>query len=469
MIDPAPLEPSHEVHRPAAPLLLGVDIGTSHTKAVLLDGQGVVVRAAAVPTRFTTVAGRVEMELEGLHRGLREVLAGLGDGRRRVRGVGIAGMAESGVPLGPTGRALAPVIAWHDGRGENTVADLERAFGPDLALRIGQPVRTVLTVSKLGWLVRHGISGVTRWLGVPEAFLQALTGAEATEFSLAARTGCFDVAARTWMPEVVAAVGLPGGIFPPIRPAGAVMGRVTDEGASWSGLPPGVPVTVAGHDHPVGMVGAGVGPRDAANSVGTAETVLVATNTLPDVAAALGERVRVTVAPGGESWALLFGAARAGLVLVAGAAALGRSLEELDRLATDAVAVDVGDAVDTLARGAPASLPPAPAGAVWAGLLHALAARTADGYARVTRIAGPRQRLVVFGGGAASQPWLRAKAAVLPVPVVRSTVGSAVARGAALYAGVAAGWWASVEDGPRRSGTGGGTAGRGGTGPAPRA
>jgi xylulokinase len=55
----------------------------------------------------------------------------------------------------------------------------------------------------------------------------------------------------------------------------------------------------------------------------------------------------------------------------------------------------------------------------------------------------------VFGGGSRSVPWLRAKAAEAGVPVVRSSVAEAVARGAAVFAGVAAGWWPSAAHAPR--------------------
>jgi xylulokinase len=227
------------------------------------------------------------------------------------------------------------------------------------------------------------------------------------------------------------------------------MGRLSADGAAWSGLAEGIPVTVAGHDHLAGMAGAGVRPVEAANSVGTAETIVARSRLLPDVGTALAERVMVTVWPGGEEFAALVGAARAGLVLDAGAAALGQPLPQLDRLATDAPPADVGDAVDALANGGTATFPDAPDGEIWAGLLHGLTARTVDAYRRLTEVVGPRERLVVFGGGSTSEPWLRAKAMAMPVPVVRSSVESAVARGAALYAGVAAGWWSSVEDVPR--------------------
>ena len=294
-------------------MLLGLDIGTSRTKAVLMDAGGREVGAATVTTPFTTTDGRVEMPVDALLACLRDVLAALGDRRRHVVAVGVAGIAESGAPLDPAGRPLAPVIAWHDERGAEAVAHLEREFGADLALRNGQPPNTKMTAAKLGWLVAHGLHGMDRWLGVPELALRALAGAEATEHSLAARTGCYDVVARRWMPEVAGALGFSTDAFAPVQAAGSVMGRVSADGAGWSGLPEGLPVTIAGHDHLAGMAGAGAGPDDVANSVGTAETVAGRTATAPDMAAAVANRAAVSVYPGGTEWAVMVerGAGRA--------------------------------------------------------------------------------------------------------------------------------------------------------------
>jgi xylulokinase len=413
-----------------------------------VDAAGLEVAHHAVPTPFQSTHGRVEMKVEALLGALGRVLGGLGERRQGVAAVGLAGMAESGAPLDAGGRPLAPVIAWHDGRGEDEVELLERRFGPHLALRTGQGANTKMTVAKLGWLVRNGVSGTAGWLGVPELALHALTGVEATEHSLAARTGCYDVVAHRWLPEVAAVVGISTDVFAPVRAAGEVMGRISLDGARWSGLADGVPVTIAGHDHLAGMAGAGVRGGELANSVGTAETIVGRAATVPDLAAALASRVAVTVYPGGTEWAALVGAARAGLVIESAASALGRPPHDLDRLADGADPVDVGDVVDALARGRTPPLPDAPPGRIWAGILAALTARTLDGYHRLTGVIGPAERMVVFGGGTASGPWLRAKAAALPVPVVPSTVISAVARGAAVQAGVAAGWWPSEAGAP---------------------
>ncbi|HVM02043.1 MAG TPA: FGGY family carbohydrate kinase, partial [Acidimicrobiales bacterium] len=109
----------------AEPLLLGLDLGTTRTKAVLVGAGGRQVRAVAAPTPFVTGEGGVEMDVGALLATARQVVAGLGTDRDRVAAVGIAGMAECGAPLDRSGRPLAPVIGWHDGRGQEAIDRLE--------------------------------------------------------------------------------------------------------------------------------------------------------------------------------------------------------------------------------------------------------------------------------------------------------------------------------------------------------
>ncbi len=441
---------------PDAPLLLGIDLGTSGTKVVVVDEGGVEVASAARPTPFRATTAGVEADVDAVLAAVAAGLEELGGWLADVVAVGIAGVAESGTPLDAGGRFLGPVIAWHDRRGAEVVERLEHRFGEDVSRAMGQRLRTVSSVAKLGWQAAHGADSVRWWLGVPELCLHHLAGIRATDFSLAARTGAYDVRRREPMPDVLSTLGLPEDVFSLPEPAGSVMGTVSAAGAAWSGLEAGLPVTVAGHDHLAGLVGAGVAAGDLGNSVGTAESVVYRSATLPDVRAAIDRRAFVTVWPDGEGWAVLAGAARAGLVLAAASSALGASPAELDSLALQAGTVDAAGWVDTLdgaarsgvpmAHGSPA--PAGPPGALWNGVLRALAVRTWDAVDRVEAVAGPGRRLVVFGGGSRSRPWLETKAALGRLPVLRSTAGEPAARGAALFAGVAAGWWQSVDDAP---------------------
>jgi xylulokinase len=372
------------------------------------------------------------MEGSHLEGALQELLSDLGPGRQEVAGVGVAGMAESGVPIAE-GHPLGPIIAWFDGRGEETVAGLSAELGPDLAFRIGQRVRSVSSVAKLGWLLADGMPLPQRWLGVPETCLFLLTGAEATEHSLAARTGAYDVATGRWILEVTDVLGIAPDVFPVVLTAGAAMGEVNADGARRYGLPEGVPVTIAGHDHLAAAEALGAGDDDVLNSVGTAETVLRRTRALPDIERALELGLAVTVRPGGTGWVVLASARRSGQVLDGLVAELGAAPAELDDLATEVL-----DGSGSTA-----------AGTAWAEALRNLVERSTGAVGRLTELTGPASRLLVYGGGSRSRPWLALKAgAVQPLPVVRVVTPDAVARGAALAGGVAAGWWPSLREAP---------------------
>ena len=428
------------------PLLLGLDLGSSRIKALFVDGEGGEGRLAAIPSPFMKTGEGVEAQVGELLAAVRRAVSDLGPDRDRVAGVGIAGLAESGAPLDGEGRPLAPVIAWHDRRGEDVAERLRDGFGDDLARSIGQEVRYVSSAAKLGWLLEHGVTGVSRWLGVPELCLHALTGATATEWSLAARTGCFDVGRRTWLPDVAQAAGFDVGVFAEVLAAGAPMGLVTASAADEWGLPSGIPVTIAGHDHLAGVIGCGAEPADLVNSVGTAETVVGRSPNLPDTAAALEASVAVTVFPGNDGWAVLASGARAGLAVEHAADALGMSPSDLDAEAAEGDGtLEAPGLLESLRARNPPALPDGPAGAVWRTLLDALSVCTADAVERVTGLLGRPARVVVFGGGARSQPWLAAKAARLEIPVWCTAADEAVARGAAVLGGVAAGWWAPSE------------------------
>lgn len=425
-------------------LLLGIDIGTSRCKAMLMDREGLLQTSSVLPTPFQTGPLGIEMAAETLWSALGALIGSLGPSVESVAGVGICGMAECGAPLDAGGSALAPVIAWHDPRGAEVAERLQAQFGDGIGLRTGQRPRPVSTVAKLGWLRAHGCPEPARWLGVPELCLWRLTGSEATEHTLASRTGCWDVLAQRWLADVAGAAGFSAAVFPPVRPAGEPMGFTGERGGLPLGLPSGVPVTLAGHDHLAGALGAGAREGDLVNSVGTAETVVGAAAGRPDLRVALERRTPVSVSLGGGGWTVMGGAARAGVVLARAAALLGRPLPELDALAVGAEPVGASSLLPGLATGGEVSLPGAGPGAIWRGLLDALAGRTAETVERVRALA-PAERVVVIGGGSRSGPWLQAKAKALGLPLIRlrdAHAGDyAAARGAALLAGVAAGWW----------------------------
>jgi xylulokinase len=159
--------------------------------------------------------------------------------------------------------------------------------------------------------------------------------------------------------------------------------------------------------------------------------------------------VAVSARPDGDGWAVLGRGPRAGPVLAAVAAALGRlQLEVLDAAAVEGAQDAMAELVDAVLGGAEPALPAKPAGELWGGLLEELARRTAAAAGLCAQLAGPAERVLVVGGGARSLPWLRAKARHLAIPLYRAGAAEAAARGAAVAAGVAAGWWPAAAAAP---------------------
>jgi sugar (pentulose or hexulose) kinase len=434
-------------------LLLGIDVGTSACKAVLLDRDGVERARGQSATPWERVATGAEVECEALYEAAvaasRAALAGARGGR--VRAVGVTSMAETGALLDGRGRPLARAIAWHDARGGDESLRIADELGADRFIETtGLPVSPLCSLAKLRWLGEHGSTGTaTRWLSVAEWIVRRLGGRDVAELSLASRTGLLDLSARAPFADALAWAGLPGDLLGELVTAGTSAGT-----AHAPELPEcrEAVLTVAGHDHLVAGGGVGVvAPGDVLDSCGTAEALVRV------VAPRLGgDQIRESVAGGVTvGWHLadgrqaLLGSLWSGL-------ALQEVLDELDvgegsraKLSTEALALDAASALPLDLEFHSLDRPPLrlPSGAaperIWRGAIDAVGAEVEAVLAHIDAVAGPRRRVVVTGGWARDEAVLASKAALGAVetpPVVE-----AGARGAALLGGVAAGIYESVD------------------------
>ena len=249
--------------------------------------------------------------------------------------VGVASMAETGVPLDADDRPIGDLVAWNRGSPERQEAagELERALGV-ASLFAATGVRPSAKVPLVGWrCLRRDEparwSAMRRWAGAADLIALSLTGALVTDHTLAGRTmayrlpaptgnaGCAPIGALAtgFDPDLLAVVGLRPDQLPRVLPPGEPAGLVRGDGTA-DPLTPGTPVVVAGHDHPVGAWAAGVRvPGQVADSLGTAEALIAVLDRRPDPAdvAAAGMSLVRTVA--GDREALVAGSASAGAVL----------------------------------------------------------------------------------------------------------------------------------------------------------
>ena len=247
--------------RAVSDLLLGIDVGTSACKAAVVDADGAERAHGQAPTPWQRVAHRrrdrppraVRRGARGGARGARRRARGA-----RVRGVGVTGMAETGVLLDAHGAPLAPAIAWHDARGGDGGRGA-RARDRRAARSSARPAcpspRCAARRSCAGSPSNApGTRAARRWLNVGEWVVRGLGGDEVAELSLASRTGLLDLARRRRRSlDALAWTGLRDDLLPERVLAGTPAGRAGDAlpGAA------GAVLTVAGHDH----LGAGVGRR----------------------------------------------------------------------------------------------------------------------------------------------------------------------------------------------------------------
>jgi sugar (pentulose or hexulose) kinase len=311
----------------ATDVAVGVDIGTTETKALVVDAaDGARLGFARQATSWTNLpGGRVETDADALLDGvLGAVIEALAQAAEqagkplRANGIGLAGLGESGVVLDTAGRVRTPVIAWFDQRGHAELAGMDPELRAAFPGQVGLPINAQCTLAKLLWMRAEGIAHApgSIWLNIPEYVAHRLGGARITEPSLASRTGLIDLSTGKGWTDVLALLGVDEKFVPELHPAGDSLGRVDHPGAPEALR--GAHITVVGHDHPVAAIGSGAtAPNELFNSAGTADVLLRSVPRQLDFAernelVEAGYSAGLHVLPG---FYVLIGSVRAGLVL----------------------------------------------------------------------------------------------------------------------------------------------------------
>jgi len=299
---------------------LGLDVGTSGVKALVIGEDGDVLASATTPLSLATPRpGWAEQDPDAWWaasvESIRAVRAKLPSAT--IAGVGISGQMHSSVFLDRAGAVIRPALLWCDGRTTEECREItERAGGEDrLRDLVRNPALEGFTLPKLLWLRRHEPEAYARLATVLLAkdFIRyRLTGTLATEPSDASGTLMFDPARLRWSEELLAAVDVSPSLLPMVGGSSEVLGCLSAEAASATGLAPGTPVVGGGADNACGAAGVGViTPGEAVASWGTSGTVLAPT-AQPLVDPALRAHTFCHVVP--QLWYLM------GVVLSAGGA-----------------------------------------------------------------------------------------------------------------------------------------------------
>lgn len=265
-------------------MYLGLDIGTTSTKAILIDAaQRTLARAeASYPTAYPA-PGLAEQDPAHWIEATRQVCAALASDApaalARVAAVGMSGQMHSLVALGQGGRPLRPAILWSDTRGAPECRALMRDV-QDIGRISGVIAMPSFTAPKLLWLRRHEpqVFDRLRLVLLPKDYVRLwLTGEGATDMSDASGAQLLDGANRAWSRPIMEAVGLAPEQLPLLLEGSAVSGRLRHDLASDLGLPAGIPVAAGGGDVATGALGAGCVDHGASLiSLGTGSNIVVA-------------------------------------------------------------------------------------------------------------------------------------------------------------------------------------------------
>ncbi|CAN5375830.1 xylulokinase [soil metagenome] len=431
--------------------MLGIDVGTSGCKGILIDENGRVLKTAGAEYPLSIPRPMwSEQNPEDWWRGVQEVIAAIGEPNPDA--VGLTGQMHGSVFLDVQGEVVRPAILWNDQRTTEQCAEIDRRVGRERVREITRnPPLTGFTVPKILWLREHepeAFARVRRVLLPKDYIRYRLTGTMATEVSDASGTGLLDVPARKWSQEMLSALSLEPALLPDVYESDVATAKTDGSG----GLRAGIPVVGGGGDQAAGAVGTGtVVPGVVSVSLGTSGVVFSALEAPNyDPAGAVH-----TFCHANRSWHAM------GVMLACGGA-VGwfRDVFGTDYAAMNAEAASASSEGltflpyltgersphnDPWAKGAFAGLTLGHGRAqMTRALFEGVTFGLLDGFEALARLGAVAEEIRVTGGGARSGLWLSLLADAFGKPVTTLEADEGPAMGAALLAGVGVGLWPDV-------------------------
>ena len=266
-------------------MYLGIDLGTSAVKAILLRDDGTLAAQASAPMDVSRPHPTwSEQDPEDWWNAVESAIGQLrkldADALGAVTGVGLSGQMHGATLLDSKGKVLRPAILWNDGRSGPECAEIEAAVKESRAFT-GNMAMPGFTAPKLQWVRTHeaDIFKNIAMVLLPKDYLRnRMTGDYASEMSDSAGTLCLDVGKRDWSDPMLKATGLSREHMPRLFEGSEPTGILRDDIAKAWGLKP-VPVAGGGGDQAAGAIGAGViAPGQAFVSLGTSGVYFVADN-----------------------------------------------------------------------------------------------------------------------------------------------------------------------------------------------
>jgi xylulokinase len=264
---------------------IGCDVGSQSLKAVILSPEGrILATAGSGYEMIHRNSGWADQEPAGyvaaMAKAIREALAASGIPASEIGVLGLASQVDGVVPLDAGLQPLRDAIIWLDRRAAEEAEELRQRVGVAEAFaKTGLNIDATHTGPKIMWLARHEPEMFAKAVSMPSVggyLLAWLTGVVAQDHANASSTLFYDVSARDYSAEMLAAAGVDPALMPPVRPADEVVGTLTPQAAETLGLTTACQVVVGTGDEHGACVGAGGVTRDIVVDIaGTAEPVCV--------------------------------------------------------------------------------------------------------------------------------------------------------------------------------------------------
>jgi xylulokinase len=451
------------------PYMLGLDVGTSGAKAVLIAADGSVLATATEEYSLSTPQPLwSEQDPEDWWRGsqaaLQRVVDESGVPSAEIVGLGLTGQMHGAVFLDQHDAVIRPAMLWNDGRTQAQCDAITAQVGAERLIAIaGNPALTGFQAPKVLWLREHEPQHYAhvRRLLLPKDYIRLqLTGEYASDASDAAGTLLLDLQARDWSDPILDALEIPRAWLPRVYEGPEVTGHLRPEVAASLGLPAGLPVVAGGGDNAAAAIGTGIIAEGAISaSIGTSGVLFAHSDTIRldpqgrlhsfcHAAPGAYHLMAVTLSAGG-SFQWLRNTLRAidpalsydHMVALAQQTPPGaEGLLFLPYLSGERTPHR-----DPLARGALIGLTQRHtlghiARAVMEGVVFSLR----DGQSIMAELGLPLTEVRAIGGGARSMIWRQMQADILGTPIVTMRAEEGPAFGAALLAGVGAGLYPDV-------------------------
>jgi xylulokinase len=454
--------------------VVGIDVGTGGTRAVIVDEAGRIVASATEEhAAFASPEiGWAEQHPEDWWRAagiaVRRALAE-GDLRGdRISSVGFSGQMHGAVMLDGAGEVVRPALIWCDVRTEKQCEELNQRIGPARLIQLTcNPALANFTLTKLLWVRENEPDNWKRVRSVmlPKDYVRfRTTGERATDMADASGTLMLDVAHRRWSSAVLQAVEIDSSMLPALHESPEVCGKISAAGAAATGLAEGTPVVAGAGDQAAGATGMGiVRPGSVSATIGTSGVVFAATD-----CPALDPQGRLHTfchaVPG--RWHVMGVTQAAGLSLrwfrdrfLCGQSKHGA--DPYEQLTAEAAGVAPGSDgllwapylmgertpyLDSNARAALVGLTASHTRAhVVRAILEGVAFSLQDTFTIFREMKVPVKSIRLGGGGARSQLWRQIQADVYGREVEQVEAEEGAAYGAAILAGVGAQIWPSVD------------------------